>query len=186
MKKAHMKTFLETCLPAALLLCIGQAFAATTVTVGVGHMCCGNCKTSATQSLTKVAENVKIEGDTITLTPKGEDLLPVLEALRKGGFPAKTLSVTGSVTVGVSHLCCANCRSGLGEALAAGKLSALDPSATKISGATVVIKAKAGKTLDLMGVIAAMEAGGFSASKVTLGTATARKASSSTRRVATR
>lgn len=181
-----MNSLTRTCLSAALLLGFGQAFAAGPVTVGVGHMCCGACKASATQALAKVAEGVKIEGDAITLTAKSEDLLPTLDALRKGGFPAKSLLVSGPVTLGVAHLCCGGCRTGLSSALAAGKLPALDASATKVGENSVVVAPKAGMKLDLIPLIAAMEAGGFSPSKVTLGTATTKSAAPQARRFAVR
>src|SRR5437899_938390 len=84
---ADMNTVKIAILSAALMVCAAGVFAASKVTAGVGHMCCGRCKAVATAGLAKVADGVSIEEDNITLTPKGDDLLPALEALRKSGFP---------------------------------------------------------------------------------------------------
>ena len=181
-----MKALRSALLSAALFACGATAFAGAKVTVGVGHMCCGKCKEVAAEGLSKVADNVTIELDNITLTPKGDDLLPTLSALRKSGFPAKTLIVKGPVTLGVAHLCCGSCRTGLGKALASAKLDAIDTDSIKIGEDSVTLKAKDGMTLDLIPLIAGMEKGGFSASKITLGSATAKRTGTPVRRVATR
>ena len=158
----------------AILACCIAARAGSKVTVAVGHMCCGGCKSAATQGLSKVADSVTIENDNITLTPKGEDLLPSLDALRKSGFPAKTLEVSGPVTLGVAHLCCGKCRSGLSKAITDAKLSAVDTDSIKIAEDSVTVKAKVGMKLDLVALIAGMEKGGFSPSKVMVGSTTAK------------
>lgn len=169
-----MKALMTAVISAAMLLSVTGAFAATKVVVGVGHMCCGKCKSAATEGLVKVADGISIEGDNITLTPKGDDLLPALEAMRKSGFPARTLEVSGPVTIGVSHLCCGSCRTGLSKALGMAKLAALDPDSIKIASDNVTLTAKAGMKLDLIPLIAGMEKGGFSPSKITVGAVTAK------------
>ena len=171
---------------AALLLCVTGAFAASKVTAGVGHMCCGRCKAVATAGLAKVADDVSIEGNNVTLTPKGDDLLPAIEALRKSGFPAKTLLVSGPVTLGVAHLCCSGCQTGLAKVLADAKLAALDPDSIKIGDGSVTLSAKPGMKLDLIPLIAGMEKGGFSPSKITVGSASATKTGGPIRRFASR
>jgi hypothetical protein len=181
-----LKTLKTVVLSAALLVCVTAAFAASKVTTGVGHMCCGKCKAAATQGLAKVADDISIDGDNITLTPKGDDLLPALEALRKTGFPAKTLVVNGPVTLGVAHLCCGSCRTGLSKALTSANLDALDTGSIKIGEDSVTLTAKPGMKLDLIPLIAGMEKGGFSPSKVTVASASAKKPLNSARRLAAR
>lgn len=181
-----MKTLKTGFASALLLVCAAASIAAPKITVGVGHMCCGGCKTAAKAGLAKVADNVTIEDDNITLTAKGDDLLPTLEALRKSGFPARTLVVDGPVTVGVAHLCCGSCRTGLNKALAAAKLEALDPDSIKIAEDSVTVKAKAGMKLDLVPLIAGMEKGGFSPSKITVASASAKRTARPIRRYAAR
>jgi hypothetical protein len=170
----------------AILACCATANASSKVTVAVGHMCCGGCKAAATQGLAKVADGVVIENDNITLTPKGEDLLPSLDALRKSGFPAKSLEVSGPVTLGVAHLCCGRCQSGLAKALADAKVASLDPDSIKIGEDSVTLKAKPGMKLDLVPLIAGMEKGGFSPSKIVVGASTAKNGASHAARVAHR
>ena len=181
-----MKTLKTFVLSAALLVCVTTAFAASKITTGVGHMCCGKCKAAATQGLSKVADDISIDGDNITLAPKGDDLLPTLEALRKSGFPAKTLVVNGPVTLGVAHLCCGSCRTGLSKALTSAKLDALDTDSIKIGEDSVTLKAKDGMKLDLIPLIAGMEKGGFSPSRITVASAAAEKSVRKIRRVASR
>lgn len=146
--------------------------AETKVTVGVGHMCCGGCKASATTALAKVSSAVAIDGKNVTVTLKDNetDIVPVMEALHKGGFPSNKLDVgSQAVTIGVRHLCCGGCKSSLDGALKASKVEELDAAAIKIGTDSVTIKAKEGKSLDLIPVLAAMEKGGFSAKSITVG-----------------
>lgn len=155
-----------------LLVAGTQTSAATRVTVGVGHMCCGNCKSSAKSALTKVASDVAIEGSDVTITLKeGEtNIAPVLAALSKAGFPATRIDAgSGSVTLGVGHLCCGKCKSGLQAALKNAKVEELDLDSITVGDNNVTFKAKAGMKLNLASVIAAMEKGGFSATTITMG-----------------
>lgn len=178
--------FLSAFALAALALCGTAAQAETKVTVGVGHMCCGNCKMAATAALAKVSSAVAIDGKNVTVTLKGDEtnLVPVLDALRKGGFPANKIDAGGkAVTLGVAHLCCANCKNGLESALKASKVEELDMDAIKVGDDSVTIKAKEGKSLDLIPVLTAMEKGGFSAKSIMLSEKSA-SAPSSHRRVA--
>lgn len=161
---------------ASLTLGTTGAFAETKATIGVGHMCCGGCKTSATKALEKVSSAVAIDGKNVTVTLKENetDLVPVLDSLRKGGFPANKLDVgSHPVTLGVAHLCCGNCKSGLDAALKTSKVEDLNMDAIKIGTDSVTIQAKAGKSLDLIPVLTAMEKGGFSAKSITVGASSA-------------
>jgi len=160
----------------ALLLFSAQAYGETKLTVGVGHMCCGKCVASATESVSKVATAVTIDGKNVTMTVKGDDVLPALEALRKGGFPATKLDVgSGPVTIAVGHMCCGHCVTDLKAALTKSDLADLDADTVDVGMGRVVVKAKAGMTLDLVPLLALMDKTGFSATKVTLGTAAAVK-----------
>jgi copper chaperone CopZ len=174
---------------AALVLCATGVLADTKVTVGVGHMCCGSCRAAAKAALTKVSSDVAIVDKDVTVTLKSSetDIVPVLDALRKGGFPANRIDAGGGpVTIGVAHLCCGGCVNGLKKAMADAKLDNLDTDSLKIADGTMTVKAKDGKMLDLAPVLAAMEKGGFSASKITLGGSVAARPKSSTQRVARR
>ncbi|HLK55078.1 MAG TPA: hypothetical protein VKU00_00850 [Chthonomonadaceae bacterium] len=170
---------------AALALCASVALADTKLTVGVGHMCCGHCKANATEGISKVAGDINIDGNTITMTAKGDDIVPVLNALRKSGFPANKINAGNApVTIAVGHLCCGKCVNGLKEALNAAKLEDADMDSLKIEDGKMVIKAKEGKSLDLFPVLLAMEKGGFSADKIMLsGAAVVAKAKPATNRV---
>src|SRR5579871_3361851 len=109
------------------------AHADTKITVGVGHMCCGNCKTSATAALQKVASDVSIDGNDITMTLKGDDVFTAIHTLDKAGFPANHYNVGSStVTIAVAHLCCGKCNAGLKSALTDANLDALDTDSMKI------------------------------------------------------
>ena len=173
---------------AALALCASAALADTKLTVGVGHMCCGKCKTGATEGLSKVAGDISIDGNTITMTAKGDDIVPVLSALRKSGFPANKIEAgSAPVTIAIGHLCCGKCVSGLKEAMNSAKLENVDMDSLTVADGKMTIKAKAGKSLDLFPVMAAIEKGGFSADKIMLsGAAVVAKTHSAGTRVAAR
>src|SRR5205814_647620 len=102
------------------------------------------------------------------------------------GFPAKTLLVSGPVTLGVAHLCCGGCKAGLAKALKEANVAALDPDSIKMGEDSVTLSAKAGMKLDLIPLIAGMEKGGFSPSKITVGGASAAKTGTAIRRFAKR
>ena len=152
------------------------ANAETKVTFGVGHMCCGKCQAAAKASLTKVSSAVSIEGSnvTVSLADSSTDLVPVLDALRKGGFPANKIDAgSNAVTVGVAHLCCGKCKAGLSGALKSSGVAALDTDGMTMTEDSVTIKAKSGMSLDLIPVLVAMEKGGFSAKSITMATKSA-------------
>src|ERR1051326_304669 len=138
-------TWMKTALlsMAALAVCASTVLADTKLTVGVGHMCCGQCKAKATDGLTKVASDVTITGHNVTMTAKGDDIVPVLNALRKSGFPANKIDVgSAPVTVSVGHLCCDGCINGLKTALTDAKLENVDMDALTIGEGKMTIKAK--------------------------------------------
>ena len=163
---------------AALLVCGVNARAQTKLTVGVGHMCCDSCKTGAKSALAKVSSDVAIDGKNVTVTMKqnATDIVPVLDALRKGGFPATSIDAGASpVTFKVAHMCCGKCVASIKTALADSKIEALDQDSIKAGDGMLTLKAKDGMKLDLIPVMAALEKGGFSATSITLGTTAAHR-----------
>jgi len=163
--------------PAAALtlaVCAIGARADYKVTVGVGHMCCGSCKKDAADSLKTLASDVNIDGKTITMTVKDNDVAPALKALRAAGFPPLHVDAGAApVTIAVGHMCCAHCVTDLKQALLDAKIEALNTDDMTLGMGKLVVKAKEGKSLDLIAVTNAMEAGGFSATKIALGSAVA-------------
>jgi uncharacterized protein (UPF0212 family) len=169
----------------ALAVCAIGAKADYKVTVGVGHMCCGSCKKDAEESLKTLASNVSIDGKTITMTVKDNDVEPALAALRAAGFPPLHVDAGGApVTIAVGHMCCPKCVTGLKEALLDAKIAALNTDDMTLGMGKLVVKAKEGKSLDLIEVTKAMEAGGFSATKISLGNAVAVHTIANSKRVA--
>ncbi len=169
----------------ALAVCAIGAKADYKVTVGVGHMCCGSCKKDATDSLKTLASNVNIDGKTITMTVKDNDVEPALKALRAAGFPPLHVDAGGApVTIAVGHMCCAHCITDLKQALLDAKIEALNTDDMTLGMGKLVVKAKDGKSLDLIEVTKAMETGGFSATKISLGNAVVVHTRPTTRRVA--
>lgn len=157
-----------------LVACAVGARADYKVTVGVGHMCCGSCKKDATDALTKVASDVNIDGKTITMTVKANDIVPALTAMRNAGFPPLHVDAGGApVTIAVGHMCCNHCITDLKQALIDAKIEALNTDGMTLGMGKLVVKAKDGATLDVIKVLNAMEAGGFSATKITMGNAVA-------------
>jgi len=159
----------------ALMLVASAAFAAESVKTTVGHMCCGACKASATAGVKKLdwVDGVAIDGTTVTITAKVDqkvDLVGLLDALNKAGFPASELNVTGPVTLSVAHLCCAGCVNDLKAKLADVRSNKLDKQNIKIDQAakTVTLQPVAGETLNLVPLLHQMERTGFAASKGTL------------------
>src|SRR5579884_3919090 len=173
---ATVKTFFLSVAAASLLLCSGGVRAETKVTVGVGHMCCAGCQAAAKTALAEVASDVAIDGTNVTVTLKDNatDIVPVLDALRKGGFPATKIEAgSGPVTIGVAHLCCGGCSAALDKALRSSKIEALNLDSIKVADGALTLKAKEGQSLDLVPVLASMEKAGFSPKSITMGAATA-------------
>ncbi len=160
----------------ALMVCGTGALAQGKFTVGVGHMCCDSCRTSAKSALGKVASDVAIDGKNVTVTmkPNATDIVPVLDALRKGGFPATHVDAGASpVAFKIAHMCCGKCVADIKSALAESKIEALDQASIKAADGMLTLKAKDGMKLDLIPVMAALEKGGFAATSITLGTTAA-------------
>ncbi len=167
---------------AAMLLLATTAFAAETVKVTVGHLCCGSCKAAATTGLKTVpwADSVTIEGTVATVVAKGDqkvDVVSLRDALAKAGFPAKEIMVSGPVTLTVAHMCCAGCANDLKAKMAESRSKILDKDNVKIDQAakTITIQPMAGQSMNIIPLLHQMENAGFSASKCTITTASATK-----------
>jgi copper chaperone CopZ len=167
---------------AAMLLLATSAFAAETVKVTVGHMCCGSCKAAATAGLKTVpwADSVTIDGTVATVVAKGDqkvDVVSLRDALAKAGFPAKEILVSGPVTMSVTHMCCAGCANDLKTGLAAIRGDRFDKEHITVDQAakTVTVQPAAGMTMNLIQVLRQMENAGYSATKCTITTASTKK-----------
>lgn len=172
-----MKKFV---LAAAFLLGTTSAFAAESVKVAVGHMCCGSCKASATKGVTAVAwvDKVDIDMDNVTVTAKGDqkvDLVSLMDALNKAGFPAKDIQVSGPVTFTVAHMCCGGCVNDLKTKLNAINTMRLALDKDKIviddKAKTVTLQPEAGKSFNVVVVMNRMANTGFAACKATIAAA---------------
>lgn len=167
---------------AAFLLLASSAFAAETIKATVGHMCCGSCKASATAGVKTLdwVNDVAIDGTTMTVTAKdGQrvDVAALLDALRKTGFPANEVMVSGPVTMTVGHMCCQGCVNDLKGKLGEIKSNRLDKANVRIDlpSKTVVLAPVAGQTMNLIPILHQMDDAGFAAVKCTIGTAAATK-----------
>ena len=163
---------------AAMLLLTTTAFAADTIKVTVGHMCCGGCKAAATAGIKTVpwADSVTIDGTVATVVAKGDqkvDVVSLRDALATAGFPAKEIMVSGPVTLTVAHMCCASCVNELKAGIAQLRSAVLDKEHVTVDQAakTVTIQPMAGMSMNLVPVLRQIENAGYSATKATLSAA---------------
>lgn len=152
------------------------AFAADTVKMSVRHMCCGGCKSSAAapiKALPWVAD-VAIAETTITVTAKEgmkPELVSLMQAGLKGGFPAREINTGGAVTLTMAHLCCPSCVNDMKAKIAEIRSMVLDKDSVTIDAEakTVTLKPQAGKVLNVAALLRQVEnVTGFSASKCIL------------------
>ena len=170
---------------AALLLVSSTALAAESVKVTVGHLCCGGCKSAATAGLKNVAwiDTSTTEGsDTIVVNAKSDqkvELISLVEALNKAGFPARQINVAGPVTMTIAHLCCGGCVSDLKTKIGNVRSEVLDKANVKIDQAakTLTLQPVTGKELNVASLIRQLQGQGFYPSSITVVTTakTARK-----------
>ncbi len=153
---------------------------ADSVKATVGHMCCGGCKAAAMNGMKAVAwaDNTAIDGTTLTVTAKAGqkvEIVSLVDALSKAGFPASEIVASGPVTFTVAHLCCGNCVSDLKSKLANVRSMVLDKDNIKIDQATktVTLQPVAGKQLNVVQLLNQFQRTGFSASACTMATAVA-------------
>lgn len=163
----------------AVLILAAAAANADTIKATVGHMCCGSCKAAAMGGVKTIAwaDSTTIDGTTLTVTSKpgmSVDVVSLVNALNKCGFPPKEINVGGPVTMAIAHLCCGQCASDLKTNMAAIRSQVLDKDNVKIDQATktVTVRPLEGKQLNLVSLLRQMQQTGFSASSCTV-TATA-------------
>jgi copper chaperone CopZ len=157
---------------AGMLLAASSAHAADSIKVTVGHMCCGGCQAAATAGLKKLewADNIAIDGTTLTVTAKGDqkvDVVGLLDALRKTGFPAREITAPGPVSITMAHMCCGGCVADLKGKIAEFRSEVLDKDNVKIDlpTRTVTLQPAAGKSLNVVMLLMQLERAGWSASK---------------------
>lgn len=170
-----MKRFL---MGAAMLLVASSTFAADSVKVTVGHMCCGSCKAAATAGMKTLpfADTITIDGTVATVVAKADqkvDVIALRDALVKAGFPAKEIMVSGPVTLTLAHLCCAGCANELKAGMAQVRSALLDKDKVVVDQAakTVTIQPMAGMSMNLVPLLRQMENAGYAACKGTISTA---------------
>jgi len=169
---------MRTLLTAAGLLLAVSAAKADSIKVKVGHMCCGACKAAATAGLKNVAwaDSTSIDMDTVTVNAKdGQkvEIVSLLEALVKCGFPATEIQANGPVTLKMAHLCCGSCVADLRKKVADVRSMTLDKDSIKIdqSSQTMVLQPMVGQTLNIVPLLSQIQRTGFSASTCTMSVA---------------
>jgi len=179
------RSAIAAAISAAMLLAATSAFAADSIKVTVGHMCCGSCKAAATAGIKTLpfADSVTIDGTVATITAKADqkvDVIALRDALSKAGFPAKEIMVSTPVTLTVAHMCCAGCANELKTGMAQVRSNLLDKEHITVDQAakTVTIQPVAGMSMNLIPILRQMENAGYSACK---GTITAARAGRSTK-----
>jgi copper chaperone CopZ len=160
----------------ALLLVSAAAFAAEPLKVTVGHLCCGGCKTAATAGLKSVSwiDTSTTEGsDTIVVTPKKDqkvDLISLVEALNKSGFPARQINVSTPVVMSIAHLCCGGCVNDLKTKIGNVNSEVLDKANVKVDATakTLTLQPVAGKMLNVASILRSLQNQGFYPSSVSI------------------
>lgn len=148
------------------------ALAADSITVVVGHQCCGGCANALVAGAKQApwVDTVALKGTTAIITAKADhpvEFISLIDEMRKAGFPPNTIDVSAPVTLSIAHLCCGGCVNALKTALTGSKAANLDTANVKIDAATrtATIAPVAGKSVNLVQVLRDMEQGGFSATK---------------------
>ena len=162
-------------LAAAMVLAGSAALAADSVKVTVGHMCCGACKGSATAGAKNAAwvDSVAIDGTTVTVTAKeGQkvDIVTLMDAMQKSGFPAREISASGPVTLTLAHLCCGGCVNDLKTKVGELRSQTLDKGNVKIDQAskTITLQPAAGQKLNVAAIVRQLATAGFAPSSGTI------------------
>ncbi len=157
------------------ILALAAPAHADSLKLTVGHMCCGGCRAAATAGVKTVAwaDNVAIDGDAITVTAKAGqkiELVSLMDALNKAGFPAMEIQASGPVTLTMGHLCCGSCAADLKTKLGAVRSQVLDRDNVKIDVAakTLTIQPMSGQTMNLVPILQQLQRDGFSASSCSL------------------
>jgi len=166
---------MKTLLIAAACLLMVSAFAAESVKVTVGHVCCDGCANALIGGAKKAAwvETVTVKETTATITAKAGqhiELVSLFDGMTKAGMPPKEVLISGPVTLTIGHMCCGGCANALQTALGAVDVANFDKASVKVNLAakTATFKPAAGKSINLVPVLTQMEKGGFSATKIVL------------------
>jgi periplasmic mercuric ion binding protein len=148
------------------------AGAAPTVRATVSHMCCGRCVNAVKSGVAGIAWVADVQADqatkSITIAAKEGtpiDVALLLDGLRKAGFPAQEVVITGArvMDVNAGHLCCGGCVGPLKAALAG--VSWIESADVKVNS-PVRITARKGSEIKLGELVAVMEKAGYSANTV--------------------
>lgn len=152
------------------LLMAAAGFAAQTVTVVVGHQCCGGCATALVNGVKKTdwVAGVKVDETTTTITAKDGkpvELIALMDNMYKAGFPAKELPIATEVTLAIGHLCCGGCVENMKASLKEADIPELDKTLISYDAKAqaVTLRPVAGKSFNLVTVLRALEDGGNSA-----------------------
>ena len=170
----------KTLLVGALTLVAASALAAESVKVTVGHLCCGGCKNAASAGLKNIAwiDTSTTEGsDTIVVNAKSDmkvELVSLIDALNKAGFPARQINVAGPVTMTIAHLCCGGCVNDLKTKIGNVRSEVLDKTNVKIDQAakTLTLQPVAGKELNVASLVRSLQNQGFYPASITVSAAT--------------
>lgn len=168
---------------AAAFLFAASSAMAESMKIKVGHMCCGACKAAATAGLKTVdwADNVTIDGSDVTINAKAgmkTDVVSLMNALNKCGFPAMEINTTSPVTLTLAHLCCGNCANDLKTKAGNLRSEALDKDNIKVDLASksITLAPKAGQTLNVVMLVNQLNRQGFSFTSGSVVTASTAKA----------
>jgi copper chaperone CopZ len=163
---------MKALLLAACLLMSLVAWSAETVTVVVGHQCCGGCANALIAGAKKTAwvDAVAINGTTAAITAKADqpvEFISLFDAMTKAGFPPNDVQVSAPVTLSIAHLCCGGCVNALKAALTGSIAANLDTKNVTIDATahTATMQPIAGQRVNLAQVLRDMQRGGFAATK---------------------
>jgi copper chaperone CopZ len=146
--------------------------AAPTVRATVSHMCCGRCVNAVKSGVAGIPWVADVQADqatkSITIAAKEGtpiDVAALLDGLRKAGFPAQEVVITGArvMDVNAGHLCCGGCVGPLKAALTG--VSWIESADVKVNS-PVRITARDGSEIKLGELVAVMEKAGYSANTV--------------------
>jgi copper chaperone CopZ len=160
---------------AALALLVAcPAVAAPTVRATLSHLCCGACVNAVKGGVAGVPWIATVQtdqaGKSITVAAKEGatvDVAALLDALRKTGFPAQEVVLTGArvLSVNAGHLCCGGCVGPLKTAL--GGVNWIESAEVK-PNSPVRITARSGSEVKLGELVTVMAKAGYSANAVTV------------------
>jgi len=166
---------MRTLWTAVLLAACSSALATDSVKATVGHMCCGGCKSAAIAGAKSIpwADDAVVDGTVMTVTAKEGarvELISLVEAMNKAGFPAREILAEGPVTLTIAHLCCPACANDLKTAVSNLRGQVIDKDNAKVDAAakTLTIGPVAGRKMNVVALLSQLGRAGFSATSCTL------------------